>query len=144
LKLWLNDRSYPWNSRWPTDIKSLADLAQTRYYKTVFAKPFTTIILVAYARGREEHYFIHGVSDEQAADETRQFYDLTRHLLTAYRGSGKTFVLQHWEGDWAIRDDHAGHIYDAKYTPPQESIDGMIRWLNARQAGIKRARDEIK
>jgi hypothetical protein len=144
LKLWLNDHSYPWNSHWPADLKTLVDVAQTPYYRAVFAKPFTTIILVAYARGRDEHFFVHGVTDEQAADETRQFYDLTKHLLTAYRGSGKTFVLQHWEGDWAIRDDHQGHIYDANYIPPQESIDGMIRWLNARQEGIKRARDEIK
>jgi hypothetical protein len=53
-------------------------------------------------------------------------------------------VLQHWEGDWALRDDHTGHIYDPKVTPTPLAIESMIRWLNARQAGINAARAEIK
>jgi len=108
----------------------------------VLAKPFTTIILTAYSIGRDDHYWTTGITAEQEADETRQFHDLTRYLLTTYKGSGKTFVLQHWEGDWALRNID-NHTYDEKFTPPQSSIDGMIRWLNARQAGIRQAREEV-
>ncbi|HSV13989.1 MAG TPA: hypothetical protein VLI90_06990, partial [Tepidisphaeraceae bacterium] len=144
LKLWFNPVRYPWNSHWPDKVPAMVDLAQTPYYRAVFAKPFSTIILVAYSFGRDEHYFVNGVTDDQLADETRQFHDLTAYLLTTYRGSGKTFVLQHWEGDWALRDDHTGHIYDDKVTPTQKAIDSMIRWINARQAGISQARAEVK
>ena len=103
----------------------------------MFNRPFTTYILTTYAAGRGEHYWREGVTDAQARDEQRQFYQLTRHLLTTYRGTGKTFVLQHWEGDWAIRGG-----FDPKTDPTPRAVEGMIRWLGARQAGVDRARAE--
>lgn len=142
LKLYLVPSRYRWNSDWPSDLKSLTEVAQTPYFRAVFAKPFKTIILTTYSIGRDDHYWTTGVTPEQEADETRQFHDLTKHLLVTYKGSGKTFVLQHWEGDWALRNID-NHTYDEKFTPPQSSIDGMIKWLNARQAGIVQARTEV-
>src|SRR6202000_2016304 len=87
-------------------------------------------------------YWTRGVTDEDAKEEKRQFYDLSKYLLTTYRGTGKTFVLQHWEGDWALRS-LSKKDYDPDYVPGPTAIQGMIRWLNARQAGIVQARAEV-
>lgn len=143
LKLYLNPGSYRWNSDWPGHLDSLVAVAEAPYFKAVFAQPFRTFILTAYARGRDDHYWTDGVSAAEAAGETRQFYDLTKYLLTTYRGSGKTFVLQHWEGDWAIRRG-SPKPFDASYVPSATAVKGMIDWLNARQAGIVQARAEIR
>ena len=142
IKLYLTPKRYPWNSSWPKDLHRLVQVAQSPYFKSVFAKPFSTYILTAYALGRPEHYWTAGVTAEQKADETRQFYELSKYLLKTYRGTGKTFVLQHWEGDWALRHD-APKAYDAAYLPTPVAVQGMIDWLNARQAGIVQARREI-
>jgi hypothetical protein len=88
--------------------------------------------------GRGEAYWRKGVSDEQKLDEQQQFYELTKYLLTKYKGTGKTFILQHWEGDWLIRGS-----FNRKIDPTPEAISGMIKWLNARQAGVNQAREEI-
>lgn len=141
IKLYLTlppERNYPFNARWPK-VRTLVDLAGTPYYRAVFEKPFTTYILTTYSAGRPDHYWRQGVTDEQARDEEEQFYRLARHLPTTYRGSGKTFVLQHWEGDWAIRGN-----YDPETDPTPQAVAGMIRWLRARQKGVDRARDELR
>jgi hypothetical protein len=141
IKLYLTPRRYPWNSHWPENLRSLAEVAQSAYFKSVFAKPFHTYILTAYSIGRQDHYWTDGVTLEQAADETQQFYELSKYLLAAYKGAGKTFVLQHWEGDWALRRG-SPKPYDPDYIPSPTAIKGMIAWLNARQAGIVKARSE--
>jgi len=142
VKLYLTPKQYPWNSDWPKGIGSLTQLAQTPYFKSVFSKPFQTYVLTVYALSRPDHYWTAGISSEQAADETRQFYELSKHLLLAYKGTGKTFVLQHWEGDWALRHG-SPKAYDASYVPSPTAVQGMIQWLNARQAGIVKARTEV-
>ena len=131
------ERVYPFNTTWP-EVKTPVELARTPAFCRVFERPFTTYILTVYATGRGNHYWRRGVTDEEARDEERQFYQLATHFLTAYAGTGKTFVLQHWEGDWAIRART-----DPNIDPTPEAINGMIRWLSARQAGVDRARNEI-
>ena len=86
IKLQLTPKRYPWNSDWPKGSDSLAQLAQMPYFKSVFSKSFNTYILTAYSLGRPEHYWTAGITAEQAADETRQFYELSKYLLTAYHG----------------------------------------------------------
>ena len=141
IKLYLTSSRYLWNSDWPKNVHNLAEMAQTPYFRAVFAKPFRTFILTAYALGRDDHYWTEGMTPEQASDETRQFYDLSRYLLLTYKGTGKTFVLQNWEGDWALRRG-SPKAYDADYLPGATTVQGMIQWLNARQAGIVKARAE--
>lgn len=131
------DRCYPYNTAWPR-CRTLTDLAMTEPYRRAFGKPFTTFILTAYSLGRPDHHWIGGLSKEAADEEMRQFHDLARHLLTEYRDSGKTFVLQHWEGDWAVR----GH-YDRAKDPSPEALENMAAWLRARQEGVSRARAEV-
>jgi len=128
---------YPYNSDWPV-VDSLVEGAQTPYFKDLFGKPFTTYIMVVTALGRDDGYWRNGITDEQKTDEQRQFYELTKHLLTAYNNTGKTFVLQHWEGDWMVRGN-----FDANAKPTELALKSMIEWLNARQAGVNQAREEV-
>ena len=143
IKVWFyggrRDRarsSYPYNSDWPP-VGSLVEGAQGPYFKALFDKPFTTYILMVTSLGRDDGYWRDGISAEQEADERKQFHELTRYLLTTYEGTGKTFVLQHWEGDWLIRGS-----FNAKIAPTDLAIDSMVKWLNARQAGVNQARRE--
>ncbi len=128
---------YPYHSDWPV-VDSLVKGAQTPYFEDLFDKPFTTYIMVVTALGRDDGYWRTGISEEQKADEQRQFYELAKYLLTHYKDTGKTFVLQHWEGDWMVR----GH-FDANAKPTEPALDSMIEWLNARQAGVNQARREV-
>jgi len=119
-------------------MDSLVEIAQSPYFRKLFDKPITTYIMMCFSMGRNASYWRNGVTEEQKLDEQRQFYELTKHLLTTYKGTGKTFILQHWEGDWLIRGS-----YDKNVDPTPEAISGMIEWLNARQAGVNQARKEV-
>lgn len=139
IKLWLHDRpdrSYPFNSQWP-EIGSLTELAKTPYFRRVFDKPFTVYILEAFRPGVGHAYHKRGMSREAVEAERREFCELTKYLLSAYRGTGKTFILQNWEGDWVLRD------VKIENEPSPESVRGMIDWLNARQDGVEQARREV-
>jgi len=143
IKIYLHDPagSYRFNSRWPK-FDDLTQVARHPYYRRLFGKPFTTYIMTAYSlRNRDGAYWRRGVSDEQYARESQEFYELAKYLLEAYRGTGKTFVLQHWEGDWAVRGNTNP---EPEGDPSPKALDGMVRWLNARQDGVDRARAEVK
>jgi hypothetical protein len=139
IKVWFSNppKSYSFNSQWPP-MTSMVDTARSRYFRELFDKPFTTYIMMCFSKGRGAGYFRDGMTEEQKLDEQRQFYELAKYLLTAYRQTGKTFVLQHWEGDWLIRAS-----YDRNVDPTPEAIKGMTGWLNARQAGVTQARQEV-
>lgn len=138
IKVWLTqlEQKYPFHSQWPI-VHSLRDMAQTPYFQSLFAKPFSTFILETYAPGRADHYYLQGMTAESIAQEQDDLYQLARYLLTAYRGTGKTFVLQNWESDESIRSS----TLDSAPTPT--AIAGMIAWINARQAGVERARQDV-
>ncbi len=103
IKVWFHrvDEKYPWNSTWPT-MNNLVEQAQAPYFVELFAKPFTTFILLAQT---EVSWFQDGMTSGELAAEQLEFYNLTTHLLNTYQDTGKTFILQHWEGDSLIRED---------------------------------------
>jgi hypothetical protein len=140
IKVWFNpdmNASYPFGPRFPA-YASLVELSKTPPVRKLFAQPFTTYVLEAYAPGRPDHYWKAGMTPEQEAEERRKFRELTAYLLKTYKGTGKTFILQNWEGDWAIRNG-----FDPKQVPSPTAITGMVRWLNARQDGVEDARRPI-
>ena len=70
--------------------------------------------------------------------EYNEIYDAAVHLLTTYNNTGKTFVIQNWEGDWALVDG----------TPPgvpldtqtgQRNIDYCLAFHSARQRAVRDA-----
>ena len=140
---------YPWNSTWPSSFTSLEQMAQLPYFQSVFSKPFSTYVITAYSPGVGdfEDYWYRGTSASNGATaanlakETQQFHDLTKYLMQTYKGSSKTFVLSNWEGDYAMRPP--GQNNDTSIDPTQDSINGMIAWLDARQAGINQARARL-
>jgi hypothetical protein len=144
IKVFLSvpDKLYPFNSDWPR-FTSLVETVRHRYFRQLFDKPFSTFILVAFSftDPEDEHYYMYGVSDAQSAAEEEAFYELAKYLLTTYRGTGKTFVIQNWEGDWSIR---MSRYLKPSFDPTPTAIKGMIRWMNSRQAGVTRARDEVQ
>ena len=139
IKVWFDNppRSYPFNSKWPK-MNSFVEMAQSPYFQNLFKKPFKTYIMMCFSTGHGGGYWINGITENQKKDEQQQFYELTKHLLTTYKNTGKTFVLQHWEGDWLIRGN-----FDAKKDPTPTAIKSMVEWLNARQAGVNQARREV-
>jgi len=124
--------------RWP-EVTSLAALAEHPALRELFAKPFTTYVIMAFRPGKPISYQVGGMLAEDVRAEQDAFYELTRHFLTRYRGSGKTFVLQDWEGDWVLTNPPL----DMDRVPDPSAIEGMVAWLNARQEGVDRARDEV-
>src|SRR4051794_33537986 len=93
--------AYPFNSDWNPPPVDVVELVQRPYVQELFAKPFSTYILVIQPVTGEPQ-FLDGLTADEAAAERDQMYRLAKYLLTAYPNTGKTFVLQNWEGDHLI------------------------------------------
>lgn len=140
IKVWFDPNAtplYPFNSEWGKPPDNLVDLARHPYYQELFAKPFSTFILVV-ARRVPINNFIDGMTRKEIEDEREQTYDLAHHLLTTYAGTGKTFVLQNWEGDHLLRRG----LTDEEQ-PDRVRVRGMAAWFNARQSGVTQARRDL-
>lgn len=141
LKLWLYPiyaNQYGWHSDWPKHLPDLESLAQTPYYEAVFKMGFHTYVLETAEFGMRDNFWKKGLSEKDRQKVHAQMYRLTRHLLTRYRGTGKTFVLQNWEADNVMK-------YALKDTDPSSwdlAYQGMVDWINARQAAVEQARRE--
>ena len=128
---------YPFNSDWSPTPVDVVDLAQRPYFQTLFAKPFSTFILEIVPVTIAPQ-FLDGLTKEEADAERDQMYRLTKYLLTAYANTGKTFILQNWEGDHLLR-----YGLGAAGVPDATRIQGMIDWWNVRQDGVRQARQEV-
>lgn len=141
IKVWFQldaSRAYPFNSDWGPPAADLAELARKPYYRSLFEKPFSTYLLVISSfspLGTSQ--WLDGMTPEEIDGEREHVYKLARHLLTTYAGTGKTFVLQNWEGDHLLRQGLAGA------DPDPVRLQGMIDWWNARQDGVEQARREV-
>lgn len=141
IKVWFDPNAtplYPFNSDWGAPPDNLVDLARHPYYQELFAKPFSTFILEV-ARRVPINDFLDGMTREEIEAEREQMYELTRYLLTTYAGTGKTFVLQNWEGDHLLRRG-----LTAEQDPDRTRVRGMAAWLNARQTGVTQARRDVE
>jgi hypothetical protein len=128
---------YPFHSHWPA-TRTLVELANTHYYRELFNRDFDTFILNAFRPGRSASYWRESFSAEDEKAEEDCFALLTRHLLDTYADTEKTFIIQNWEGDWALRGN-----FDPSSVPTASATAAMIRWVAARQRGVERARAEF-
>jgi hypothetical protein len=149
LKLWFAsiDRAYRFNSNWNLpENYTYTDLAQHPYFRAAFAQPFAVFALEVYpaglrttpGRGVEFLDF-----DADYAEDERRIYELTRHLLTSYHDRDVTFLLQNWEGDWMFQGKLRGNWRTDAIPDLDRRTGAFIRWFNARQAGVERARAEV-
>ncbi|MFH1023077.1 MAG: hypothetical protein V1809_06780 [Planctomycetota bacterium] len=120
------------------DIRSLADLASREpSVKTVLDMPFAYYLIWVYPFAHRDAAWTDGLSEKERREAYEEVHALAAHLLKTYSGTGKTFLLGHWEGDWYLHPN-----YDPKQDPNPEAIQGMIDWLNVRQAAIDAAKNE--
>lgn len=149
IKLWFAsiDRAYRFNSNWNLPENYIyTDLAKHPYFRAAFEEPLAMFALEVYPAalrttpgGRVE--FLDLAADY--ADDEQQMYELTKYLLTAYRDRDVTFLLQNWEGDWMLQGKMRGNWMPDQIPDLALRTDAFIRWFNARQAGVERARAEV-
>lgn len=135
IKVWFEHagRQYIYNSLWPENVEDMTSLqlARTPYYRELFDMPFKTYSLEfndATVNWRD------GLSESERLKVYNNMYSLATYLLKTYRGTGKTFIIQNWEGD--------GHLNRSALSDGQlpVAIQGMTDWVNTRQAAVSRAR----
>jgi hypothetical protein len=123
---------------WPaSDPAGVDQLAQTAPYDQVFAMPFKTIVLSTYTFANADQIQGMAASPARQSAEEDEFYALTKYLYAHFSGSGKTFVLKNWEGDWI----GLGYGNQGGSIAPG-MVQDLIAWLSSRQRGVSRARGE--
>ena len=130
---------YGHNTRWP-DCKTLMEMASADPMKRVLDMDFTTIVLESFPIGEAAQggSFVKGFTRAQLRAAYEEIFDLSEWLLDQYKGSGKTFIIQNWESDWAVR----GESRDATVDPELSAIDNLVVWCNNRQEAVDYARQE--
>ncbi len=125
VKLWLcanAQQHYPREQGWPAYRRMCEQAADLAYTEVFREKGIHTYFLEAIP-------FSWAGFDRQVKPEDWQalyeeFYDLAAYLLSAYRHSGKRFVLQNWEGDW---------LYSGTYDTASSAFEDPLRIRNFRQ-----------
>jgi hypothetical protein len=115
-------------------LQTLAEIAaKDPTHRAVLDMPFTHVFIWAYP------FTTHGSAGTfkpaERELEYREMFDLAAHLLRTYSGSGKSFYLGHWEGDWHLRPH-----FDPKQPFPEHFGDNFIAWLKVRQQAIDDAK----
>ena len=145
IKVFLQDpaRKYPHNSSWPaaSAIPDIVDVLRTDYFKMLFDMDFSTFILQAHMDTVDSHKWHDGLTDEEWRTVEGNYYDAAKHLFTTYTGTGRRFILEHWEADLYyqnVKKDVGAAFDEAK------ARKGFLDYFNARAAGVRRAKDEAQ
>ncbi len=136
--------NYPVGTNWGTkDITSAVELAQTQHYRDLFAKDLMTFTLGCYifdnSYGHPAIYFSKQFPESARQKEYQELYDLSYYLCKTFAGTGKTFIIKNWEGDWASRSNHPDYTAPNAYLTP-DAAARMIEWTNTRQDAVMAAR----
>ncbi len=116
------------------EIKTALDLVHRKPdFRQVLDMPFRNIMLWLYPFADRKTAFFEGHIPQAEADGIyREIHDFTSFLLKTYSGSGKSFFIGNWEGDWHLQKEK----FDYELDPTPESIKGAIDWFNLRQKAI--------
>ena len=124
-----------------SEIQSILDLAQKKSsYLEVMDMPFRNIMLWVYPFCDSNDAFYKGVlTEEESQAIYGEIYEFTAFLLERYSGSGKSFFLGNWEGDWHVLRE----IYDYNLEPEPETIAASIEWFKIREKAVADARRDV-
>lgn len=127
---------YQLQSAWSSTPTNLTQLAQTTQFATQFARNWECIILTCFTFANGTTNWWHSdVSVAKYQAEYTEMYNLAVYLLTTYNGTGKKFVFQNWEGDWAFMDSFTVDTHVNEWIVHQYSA-----FLGCRQRAIQDAR----
>jgi hypothetical protein len=117
----------------PSSITNLAVMAKNEpSCRHVLDLPFRHYVIWIYCfASTSDAWWKDGFSASERQKEYAEVYAFARHLLTNYTGSGKSFYLGHWEGDWYLLDN-----YVTTNNPSPTAIQGMRDWINTRQQAV--------
>ena len=108
-------------------------------FRAVLRMPFAYYLFWAYPHAAgDAHEWHDGLSADEAQYEYDEMHELACYLLQEFNHSKKTFLLGHWEGDWALLGG-----FDKNKEPDPTAIQGMIDWLSVRQKAIDDAKREV-
>lgn len=145
VKLWFTkmEDAYPYNSEWnlPKGY-TLIELARHPYFEAAFQKPFDVFALeVQPVKSSSQKGFAMDPASDFSEDE-KQIHDLSAYLLEKFKDRDVTFILQNWEGDWMMRGGAKEQWNKGEYPDLEKRSETFIRWLQARQRGVEKARAE--
>lgn len=140
LKFSLNARSYhkePYYMEEIGDVKSMTDLLRRHpVYQEVLAMDFDIYHFWAIPLSRAS--WQDGLDEAEEQELYEEFHELATYLLTRFKGTGKSFYIGHWEGDWLLKGK-----MDPNVDPTPERIAGFAQYLNVRQRAINDAREAL-
>lgn len=122
----------------PPTITSLRSLAENEpQYRALFDLPgLKNYVFWCYSFANPNNYnWNNGLTEAAKTAEYNEIYELCQYLLTQYNGSGKSFYLGNWEGDWSIGVPEGGNG-----NPTPTRIQAMIDWANIRQKAVDDAK----
>jgi hypothetical protein len=119
-------------------IECLVDLLTYKEsYLEVMDMPFRNFIIWVYPFSDQLSAFYEGkIPKEEAEGMYQEIYDLTRFLLKRYSGTGKSFFMGNWEGDWHMLRG----VYDYDLDPETETIEAAKKWFLLREKAVADAR----
>lgn len=130
---------YPLQSSWSSSPTTLAGLAATTQFAAQLSRSWHTVGLTCFtfANG-STNWWRADQSKTKFAAEYTELRALAEYLLTTYAGTGRRFVVQNWEGDWAFMDS---------FTPDTSTAGKFAEYyaafLGVRQRAIEDARKAI-
>jgi hypothetical protein len=123
----------------PPSVTNLLTLAREEpSCRRIFDMNFRHYLIWTYCFGGSDAGWRDGFSSHERQKEYHEVNAFARYLLTRYNHSGKSFYLGHWEGDWYLLPG-----YNTSTNPSPAAIQGMIDWLNTRQAAVDDAMREV-
>lgn len=117
----------------------LESLAKTEAYDRFLNKNFLVYSLTCYAfaNGLDSRWQ-QGIESYDPEAAYREVRGLVEYLLRRFAGTGKTFIIKNWEGDW-----HLLGGYNQGDEPSDTAVEAMIEWLQSRIKAIEDARAAV-
>jgi len=116
----------------------LVQTAKHELFRELFNMDFDTYVLTSHPfLGGNTGKWTFGIDQKMAKEIRDEVYNLTKYLLTEYKNTGKTFILQNWEADEYIK------LRNLTKEQQEVSTKAFIDWTNLIQDGVTLAREEV-